>query len=163
MAYFLARMSQIGYGHGGRKAFWGIWMSWGTIHTYHLTFWAKKKKKGESPQFWKMKHKQPNRKDFSSKFWTKLLKLWCLWKISFPLFFCVTFIGRWTLNSFPPYDLWWPQECGEISDTSVLTFFFISRHYIILISIHFFNNISCVFLSRGHKREWPQRSRLVWQ
>ena len=24
MAYFLARMSQIGYGHGGRKVFWGI-------------------------------------------------------------------------------------------------------------------------------------------
>ena len=79
------------------------------------------------------------------------------------LFFFVSLLGRSTLNSFPPYDLWWPQECGEISDTSVLTFFFISRHYIILISIHFFNNISCVFLSRGHKREWPHKSRLVWQ
>ena len=124
---FVARMSQIGYGHGGRKVFWGIWISWDTIHTSHLTltFWVKVAR----ALTFKRSMSNLNLKDFLSKFWTRLLPFW--WKISFRNFLpCVIFIGQWTLNFFSPYDFQRPQECGWISNTNVLVFFLHSRYYI---------------------------------
>ena len=94
---FVARMSQIGYGHGGRKVFWGIWISWDTIHTSHLTltFWAKVAR----ALTFKRRMSNLNLKNFPSKFWTRLLILW--WKISYhvlPVSFF--FIGWWPWTLF---------------------------------------------------------------